>query len=84
MSIFATPGDALPSHSSDKLAAEMVELRAEFRAQTEGISAGIGPHISVCKTKSSTSSSRNSRPCSRRLWIASTLLRKRYQRSRGG
>jgi hypothetical protein len=40
VSIFATPGDALPTND-DKLADELVEIRAEFRAQTESIIAQI-------------------------------------------
>ena len=36
VSIFATPGDALPTNA-DKLADELVEIRAEFRSQTESI-----------------------------------------------
>ncbi len=52
VSIFATPGDALPT-SADKFAADLVELgvelradlRADLRAQTEGISVGISAQI---------------------------------------
>ena len=36
VSTFATPDDTLPTNV-DKLATELVELRAEFRVQTEGI-----------------------------------------------